>query len=201
MILYSSLDDPMDHAVRFVMKEKNVEATISYVTGDNLPEDLASLNPRGTILTLVDRQLSLYYPQVIVEYLDERYPYPPLMPVEPVARALNRQMRSRMKHDLYDVVGRLKDKNEIAAAAARKLFQDNLSVIASMLAQKPFFYSDELTLMDCVLAPMIWRLPSYGVKLPPTSQRNLTRYGRRIFERKSFRASLSEEEQELREIA
>ena len=79
MSLYSDATDPSSHAVRFVLAEKAINVEILNVFGDDKPEDLLELNPYNTILTLVDRELVLYEGQIIMEYLDERFPHPPLM--------------------------------------------------------------------------------------------------------------------------
>src|SRR5690606_15989388 len=87
MTLYSRPTCPWSHRTRFVLAEKGITVDIVDVEGDRLPEDLVDLNPYNTVPTLVDRDLVLYDSRVIIEYLDERFPHPPLMPVDPVARA------------------------------------------------------------------------------------------------------------------
>ena len=198
MSLYS---DPLDaecHAVRFVLSEKAINVEIQQVTGEERPEDLNDLNPYNTILTLVDRELVLYESQIIMEYLDERFPHPPLMPVDPVARASNRLYRYRIQRDIYGLLKTLEGEDASAVAAARKDLRDHLTVIAPVFAQKQFFMSDDYSLVDCYLAPVLWRLPHYQIKLP-VQAKPLRQYAERIFEREAFEASLSEPERELHE--
>ncbi len=197
MTLYCEALDPLGHGVRLVLAEKDVSVEVNYITHDDRPEDLHDLNPYGTLLTLVDRDLALYDPQIMMEYLDERFPHPPLMPVDPVARANNRQFRYRVVRDLYQWKDSLVGENEIAASSSRKTVRDTLTAIAPSFQHCQFFMSNEYSLVDCTLAPLLWRLPSYGIKLP-VHAKPLIRYGETIFERPAFKASLSEMERELR---
>ncbi len=198
MTLYSDPNEPLGHAVRIVLAEKDVNVDVSFVTAQTKPEDLNDLNPYGTVLTLIDRDLVIYEPQVMMEYLDERYPHPPLMPVDPVSRANNRQVRQRIMRDLYSLLAPLQGRNEIASANARKALRDNLTAIAPAFSQQPFFLSEEMSLVDCCLAPLLWRLNHYGVKLPQQA-RGLAQYAERMHARPAFRASLSAEERVLKE--
>ena len=197
MSLYSDPTDAASHAVRFVLAEKAINVEIHHVTTDNKPEDLNDLNPYGAILTLVDRELVLYEPQIIMEYLDERFPHPPLMPVDPVSRANNRLYRYRLQRDFYALVDDLEHGNKVASNAAKKFLRDHLSTLAPIFAQKTYFMSDDYSLVDCYLAPILWRLPAYGVRLPANAKA-LQKFADRIFEREAFTQSLTEAEYELR---
>ena len=197
MSLYSDPTDPSSHAVRFVLAEKAINVEIHHVTTDNKPEDLNDLNPYSAILTLVDRDLVLYEPQIIMEYLDERFPHPPLMPVDPVARASNRLYRYRVQRDFYALVDDVENGEKGVASAARKCLRDHLSTLAPIFAQKTYFMSDDYSLVDCYLAPILWRLPAYGVRLPAHAKA-LQKFADRIFEREAFAQSLTEAEYELR---
>lgn len=198
MTLYSDAVDPASHAVRFVLAEKAINVEIHTVTPDNRPEDLNDLNPYNTILTLVDRELVLYEPHIIMEYLDERFPHPPLMPVDPVARASNRLYRYRIKRDIYSLVPEIESSESARVDAARKSMRDHLTAVAPVFNQKPYFMSDDYSLTDCYLAPLIWRLPYYRVNLPRQAK-PLLDYAYRLFEREAFEASLSDAEREMGE--
>ena len=198
MTLYSDAVDPASHAVRFVLAEKAINVEIHTVTSDNRPEDLNDLNPYNTILTLVDRELVLYEAQIIMEYLDERFPHPPLMPVDPVARASNRLYRYRIKRDIFSLVPEIEGGDSSKADAARKSLRDHLTAVAPVFGQKPFFMSDDYSLADCYLAPLIWRLPYYRVNLPRQAK-PLLEYAQRLFDREAFEASLSDAEREMGE--
>ena len=198
MSLYSDPTDPASHAVRFVLAEKAINVEIHHVTMDTKPEDLNDLNPYSAILTLVDRELVLYEPQIIMEYLDERFPHPPLMPVDPVARANNRLYRYRLQRDFYALVDDVEHGDKGVSNAAKRSLRDHLSTLAPIFAQKTYFMSDDYSLVDCYLAPILWRLPAYGVRLPAQAKA-LQTFADRIFEREAFKQSLTEAEHELRD--
>lgn len=197
MTLYSGVDDPLSHRVRIVLAEKSITADIISVESNNLPEDLIDLNPYNTVPTLVDRDLVLYNSQIIMEYLDERYPHPPLMPVDPVSRARTKMMLYRIDADWYSVLDDINGKTGKQADKARKVIQDGLTLIAPIFAKKEYFMSDDFTLADVSLAPILWRLSHYGIKLPAQAKPVL-QYAKRLFERDSFQSSLTELEREIR---
>ncbi|MGI9229105.1 MAG: glutathione S-transferase N-terminal domain-containing protein [Gammaproteobacteria bacterium] len=200
MVVYSDATNPIDHSVRIVLAEKDINAEVHFVEPANVPRELSELNPYNTSLTLVDRDLVLYDAQIIMEYLDERYPHPPLMPVDPAARAANRLFRYRVERDAYSLLPAFSGNDEIAAASARKSMRDQMTAIAPAFAQMPYFMSEEYSLVDCWLAPLLWRLEYYGVKLPP-SAKPLSNYASKLFERNSFVQSLSDDERELKPVA
>ena len=198
MVLYSDRTGPLCHCVRLVLAEKDIDAEIKYIHEDTIPEELAELNPYSTVPTLVDRELTLYDVQIILEYLDERFPHPPLMPVDPMSRAVNRQLRFRIMRDLYNLAEKLDSENEIAAAGARRNLRTSLLAIDPAFSQMPYFMSEEYTLVDCFMAPLLWRLEAYGIRLP-ASARALRRYAESLFERDAFQSSMSEPEREMSE--
>ncbi len=198
MCLFSGADDIYSHRVRMVLAEKGINVEIVDVTDNDKPEDLLDLNPYADVPTLVDRDLALYGSQVIMEYLDERFPHPPLMPVDPVSRAKNRLMRYRLDRDLYSRVDIILSGSDKAATKARKEIRDNLTMIAPVFEQMPYFLSEDFSLSDCYLLPLLWRLPQLGVNLPKQAQ-PLLDYAEREFAREPFRNSLSEVEKEMRE--
>jgi len=198
MTLYSDASDPASHAVRFVLAEKAINVEIHTVTADERPEDLNDLNPYNTILTLVDRELVLYEAQIIMEYLDERFPHPPLMPVDPVARASNRLYRYRIKRDIFSLVSKIETGDGEVVDAARRNLRDHLTAVAPIFVQKAHFMADDYSLADCYLAPLLWRLPYYKVSLPRQAK-PILQYAERLFEREAFEASLSDVEREMGE--
>lgn len=198
MTFYSDALDAASHAVRFVLSEKAINVEVISVEGDELPEELNDLNPYGQVLTLVDRDLVLYEEQIIMEYLDERFPHPPLMPVDPVSRATNRLFRYRIREDIYSLANQMDaGLTGRQATAVRKDIKDHFTAIAPMFSQKPYFMSEEFSLVDAYLIPIIWRLPRYKIELPGQAK-PLLQYADRLFERDSFQASLSEQEREIR---
>ena len=196
MVLYSDRTGPLSHCVRLVLAEKDINTEVKYIHEDSIPEELAELNPYGTVPTMVDRELTLYDSQIILEYLDERFPHPPLMPVDPMSRAVNRQLRYRIMRDLYKLAEELDSENEIAAAGARRNLRNSLLAIDPAFSQMPYFMSEEYTLVDCCMAPLLWRLEAYGIRLP-AGARALRRYAESLFERDAFQSSMSEPEREM----
>lgn len=197
MTLYSGQDCPYSHRVRIVLAEKGVSVDILTVDEDNPPEELIELNPYQRVPTLVDRDLVLYESNIIMEYLDERFPHPPLLPVYPVARAKSRLIMFRIEHDWYELMNVILA-NDPSSDAARKELRENLISLAPVFANLPYFMSEEFSLVDCYLAALLWRLPVLGIELP-NSANAIKQYAKKLFQRESFQASLTETERELRE--
>ncbi len=198
MSLFSSAVCPQSHRVRVVLAEKGITVEIVEVDGSNKPEDLIDLNPYNTVPTLVDRELVLYDPRAIMEYLDERFPHPPLMPVDPVSRARTRLALFRIEQDWYELTRALESRGEKTASNARKQLRDSLTASAEVFAAKPFFLSDEFSLVDASILPILWRLEHFDIDLPRQAKPVLE-YAERLFARESFMASLSEAEREMRD--
>lgn len=198
MTLYSGSLCPYSHRVRIVLAEKGVSVDILNVDLDNPPEELIELNPYQSVPTLVDRDLVLYQSNIIMEYLDERFPHPPLLPVYPVARAKSRLMMFRIENDWYQLLNQLLNPESTNPDAARKELRDNLISLAPVFGSMPYFMSEEFSLIDCYLAPLLWRLPALDITLP--NQANaIKNYAKKLFQRESFQASLTEAERELRD--
>lgn len=198
MTLFSNPTDIFSHQVRIVLAEKGVSVEIEQVEMDDLPQDLIDLNPYHTVPTLIDRELTLYESRIIMEYLDERFPHPPLMPVYPVARGESRLMMHRVERDWYSLMRKIESRNVQEVTAARKQLREELLAIAPLFARTPFFMSEEFSLVDCYLAPLFWRLSHLGIDLTGSGAKELKEYMTRIFDRASFLASLTEAEREMR---
>jgi RNA polymerase-associated protein len=198
MTLFSNPTCPHSHRVRIVLAEKGISLDVVDVETTSLPEDLLDLNPYNSVPTLVDRDLVLYDSRVIAEYLDERFPHPPLMPVDPVSRARFRLALFHIERDWYSLVDDLERGDKRTANRARKNLRESLLSSAELFSVKPFFMSDEFSLVDCSIAPILWRLPRWEVDLPPSHGRAIIKYAELVFGRSSFRLSLTELEQEMR---
>lgn len=202
MLFYSDGNSQYSHRVRIVLAEKGVTVDVVDVDINDKPEDLADLNPYNTLPTLVDRDLVLYEPNIMMEYLDERFPHPPLFPVYPVARAQSRLWIHRIEKDWCALVDKLQSEqgSEQELEAARKELREGLVAIAPIFAEKPFFMSDEFTIVDCCVLPILWRLEELGIKLPDTKgTKPLLDYKKRLFEREAVLESLSEQEKEMQQ--
>jgi stringent starvation protein A len=196
MTLFSDPLCPYCHRVRMVLAEKGIAVDVVDVDAKHLPDEVIEVNPYGTVPTLVDRDLRLYDSRIIMEYLDERFPHPPLLPVDPVSRANARLFMYRVEQDWYGSMGRIFQGSQSEANAARKALRESLIASAPIFAAHPFFMSDEFSLVDCCVAPLLWRLPALGVQIPDQAKAVRT-YMTRIFAWESFRISLTEAEREL----
>ena len=197
MGLFSGNTCIRSHQVRFVLREKGITTDIQNVDGKKVPEDLIALNPYASIPTLTDRELVIYDSGVIIEYLDERYPHPPLMPVSPVDRAKIRLALVSLEADIVSTAieldAALGSRNE---NSLRKKLKSMLNASLDLFSSNIYFLNDELTVIDCVLAPILWRLEYFCISLGK-EQKAITDYMERVFSRETFQNSLSEDEEEM----
>ena len=201
MTLFSDPRDHYSHRVRMVLCEKGVSVDVVDVDPLQIPENLSEVNAYGTLPTLLDRELVLYKSTVIMEYLDERFPHPPLLPVYPVARAQCRLLMHRIELDWSKRVDVLMAGRgrETAMDKARKELRESLTAIAPVFADRSFFMSDEFTLVDCFVAPILWRLNALDLKMSARQLKPMQRYMNDMFERDTFQESLTEPEVDMRE--
>jgi len=200
MTFFSDSSSHYSHRVRIVLAEKGVTVDMIEADSAHPPAELADLNPYNSLPTLVDRDLVLYESKVMMEYLDERFPHPPLLPVYPVARAESRLYIHRIEKDWCALVDSiLTSRSENVVTKSTKELRESIMGIAPIFAEKPFFMSEEFTLVDCVIAPILWRLPALGVDIRSSKQsKPLLAYMDTLFNRESFQESLSEQEREMR---
>ena len=197
MTLYSGGLDIYSHMVRIVLAEKDLTAIdIVNVDPSNLPEELLEYNPYGTIPTLIDRELVLYEANIIMEFLDERFPHPPLMPVYPIARAKSRLMMFRIDNDWIKLMPTILKNKKPESDDARKALRDNLLTLIPVFDEMPFFLSEEFSLVDCYLSALLYRFPLLGITLP-SQAKSIKKYMERMFTRETFQLSLSEQEKEI----
>jgi len=196
MTLFSDPTNPYCHRVRIVLAEKSISVDIVDVCAQDLSDEVMDFNPYGTVPTLVDRDLRLYESRIIMEYLDERFPHPPLLPVDPVSRATSRLYMYRVERDWYILMDRILAGTEDEVATARKELRESLIATSPVFEAKPFFMNNEFSLVDCCVAPLLWRLPLLGIDLPARAQA-LSNYAKRIFTWPSFGKSLTEAEREM----
>lgn len=197
MTLYSNPNCAQSHRVRIVLGEKDLVFNVVDVDYSENNEDLVALNPNNSTPTFVDRNLVLYESRVIMEYLDERFPHPPLMPVDPVVRAKTRMVLHYIEKDLYGLLDDIKSTGEKKSSSAKEKLKDNLMLSLDFIQGKKFFLSDDFSIIDCSMAPILWRLPEYEIELPKTAK-PLLKYAERLFKRSSFLENLSEQEEEIR---
>lgn len=197
LTLFSGRNDLASHCARLVLAAKGVTYDLVVVDPAQPPEDLADLNPYQTVPTLVDRDLVLYDVNVIAEYLDERYPHPPLMPVDPLSRARVRLGVTRLQRDWFPFVETILTGTKSTSETARKRLREGLVASLPVFKASKFFLNTDMSLADCALAPLIWRLPALGVVMPKEAQVVLD-YGERIFRNPGFVRSMTDDEKALR---
>lgn len=200
MIFYSDPTSHYSHRVRIVLAEKGVSADIVDVDPSHPPQALSEANPYNSLPTLVDRELTLYETRVMMEYLDERFPHPPLLPVYPVARAESRLFMHRIEQDWCSLIESIQNsRSDNVVKRSTKELRESILAIAPIFAEKPFFMNDEFTLVDCCIAPILWRLPTLGIDIRASKQsKPLFTYMDALFRRESFLQSLTEQEREMR---
>lgn len=197
MTLFSDPSDYNSHRVRVVAKEKDIVIDIKEVDPAHLPEDVLLASPEGTLPALVERDLKLYDPLVMIEYLDERYPFPPLMPVDPQIRATARQTLNYIRREWEPAIQTIfssDDKKVIEKA--RKHLKEEIIKLTPAFQHKPYFMSDEYTVVDVTMSVIFWRLNAMEIDIPKT-HRAFHEYAKRMYMRESFRDSLTDLELEM----
>ena len=196
MILFSTANCIMSHCARLVVHEKGVPADIEFFDPNEPPEDLLEMNPNGNSPTFVERDLVLYDARIIMEYLDERFPHPALHQMDPVSRANARMLIKRIDQDWYPLLEEIQIHGDKKAAKAKKMLRESLMAAAPVFEANPYFMSEEYSLIDCAMAPFLWRLPSIGIDIASLGK-GITAYANRLFSRKAFQDSLTREEKDL----
>jgi RNA polymerase-associated protein len=196
MTLFTSPTCALSHCARLVLHEKGITADIEYFDPSEPPEDLLELNPTGESPTLIERDLVLYDSRIIMEYLDERFPHPPLHEMDPVSRANSRMIIKRIDQDWYQLLDEILNSGEKKSARAKKMLKESLIAAAPVFESQPYFMSEEYSLIDCAIAPLLWRLPSLGIDINSLGSA-ITVYANRLFSREAFQESLSEAEKEM----
>ena len=203
MALFS---DPSDHycqRVRIVMGEKGISSEIIDTDKNNINAEILEVSLYSSLPVLVDRDVALYDSVTLMEYLDERFPHPPLLPVYPVARANIRLYIKRIANDWCLLFDRLVDE-KLKPAEEKKLKTKLKSLIVAtnpIFKEKPFFMNEEFSLVDCCIAPILWRLPQVGIEIPSDAKNKpVNEYMKKVFTRKAFINSLTELEREIRSL-
>ena len=195
MTMFSDPECIHSHRVRLVLSEKGIKAEIESCDPNNKSDELVLINPNNSLPTLIDRDLVLYDARVVTEYLDERYPHPPFMPIDPVSRARTRLALFRIESDWYSFVPEF-EAGGVQADAARHQLAESLTASSDVFDALPYFLSEDFSILDATLAPLLWRLNHYGIVLPKAAA-PVTEYCKRIFARTGFQSSLTELEREL----
>ena len=201
MALFSDPLDHYSHRVRIVMCEKGVSSEIIDTDSTNLSSEILEVSPYAELPVLVDRDVCLYNSVILMEYLDERFPHPPLLPVYPVSRAHIRLFIKRIEKDWCVIFDELISGNakESKAKKLRTELKSQILGMSQILKEKPYFMSDEFSLVDCCIAPILWRLPLVDIELQKdTKTKPIYEYMQRVFTKSCFINSLSELERDIR---
>lgn len=204
MALYSDPNSHYSHRVRIVLQEKGLSTEIIDMTQENMHSDLLEINPNAEIPVLIDRDICLYDSLVLMEYLEERFPHPPLMPVYPVIKARSRLFILRIEQEWskdLDYLA-LNPKPGSKTQKSKKDLKSNILSASSIFNEHPYFMSEDFSLIDCCVAPILWRLPALGIDISKDKKaKPIYQYMERVFSRDSFKASISEVEQEMRDFS
>jgi len=197
MQLYSGTTCPFSHRCRFVLYEKGMDFQVIDVDMYHKPEEIAVMNPYNRLPVLVERDLVLYESNIINEYIDERFPHPQLMPPDPVARARARLMLFNLELELFSQIEALESGKERLAERARQQVSERLVELAPNLARTRYMLGEEFSMLDVAIAPLLWRLDHYSVRLPKSAA-PLMKYAERIFSRPAFIEALTPAEKVMR---
>ncbi len=197
MTLYSTVTCPYSHRCRIVLHEKDMDFQVIDVDPNNKPEDLAVMSPYGKAPILVERDLILYESNIINEYVDDRFPHPQLMPADPVMRARARLLLYRFENELFCHIDAIEGTDQKKADKARAEVADNLTVISPIFEKQKFMLGDEFSMLDVAIAPLLWRLEHYRIRLPKQAA-PLLKFSERLFSRPLFIDALSASEKVMR---
>jgi RNA polymerase-associated protein len=190
--------DPLDiksHVVRMLIAYKNIQVEMIPVTQD-LPDALLEVNAYGSTPTWVDREAIVYDVRTLFEYLEERYPAPSLLPPVPSMRAQIRMLAYRIEKDWITRLKQLSLREKGETRPIEIALAESLTGIAHTFEKFPYLMSDTMTLADCLMAALLWRLPSLGVILPKPAL-PLVKYAQRMFSQPFFQESLTPQERAL----
>jgi stringent starvation protein A len=200
IVLYSSATDPFSHRSRFVLFEKGMDFEIKDVDMYNKPDEIDQMNHYGEVPILVERDLILYESNIINEYIDERFPHPQLMPVDPITRSKVRLGLLNFDRELYFYVKILESRNDVdekTKERARLHIRDQLTTLAPMFLKNKYFMGEEFSMLDIAIAPLLWRLTYYKIELPKMAA-PLAKYAERLFARPGFIECLTPSEKVMR---
>ena len=198
MLLHTDVNSISSHSLRIMLRDKDVECDMRYVNSDERREELFELNPYGETPVLIDREMVLYEFYPVVEYLDERFPHPPLLPADPIGRGKARLTIARMQRDWMQGVDQAIANDESISEELKQSISDGLTALSPLFNHQPYFTGEEYTLVDVMIAPLLWRLKALGIQLPEKA-RPILDYADRLFAREQFELSLSQQEMELGE--
>ncbi|AKO63992.1 stringent starvation protein A [Methylophilales bacterium MBRSG12] len=197
MKLYSHSTNPLSHRCRIVLFEKGMDFEVIDVDMDNKPDELTTLSPYVDSPVLIERNLVLTDPNIINEYIDERFPHPQLMPPDPIMRARARLFLKDFENQLFIHMTDLEGADAAKKNKAIKNITEGLLQLVPILNKQPYLLYDEYSMLDVAMAPLLWRLDHYGIKLP-SSAKPLMKYADSLFNRPLFDEAMTPAEKAMR---
>ena len=197
MKLYSNSTDPFSHRCRIVLFEKGMDFEVIDVDLTDQSEDLSILSPYSDSPVLVERDLVLTDANIINEYIDERFPHPQLMPPDPVMRARARLFLKDFENELFVHMIDMDSSDQSKKIAAKKIITETLIKLTPILSKQPYLLHDEYSMLDVAIAPLLWRLDHYEIKLPNQSS-SILKYADKLFKRPLFEEAMSPTEKAMR---
>lgn len=197
MKLYSHSTDPLSHRCRIVLFEKGMDFEVIDVDMDNKPEELTTLSPYVDSPVLIERNLVLTDPNIINEYIDERFPHPQLMPPDPIMRARARLYLKDFENQLFIHMSDVEGTDTSKRNKAIKTITEGLLQLVPILNKQPYLLYDDYSMLDVAMAPLLWRLDHYGIKLP-VSAKPVMKYADSLFNRPLFDEAMTPAEKAMR---
>lgn len=191
MILYTNgFNDPYSHVVKIALAEKCLDFEEKLIK-DNA-KTLKKLNPYCYTPTFIDRDLVLYKADIITEYIDERFPHPPLMPVNPILKGKTRLLIYRINKDWFKTLNYILNL-KYSLLENLEEYKKNLLVQIEgaklLFKEMPYFLSESFSLIDCWVSTLLWYLQEIDKDFLE-KEKIIYDYSRKIFARRSFQKVL-----------
>ena len=197
LTLFSHLDCPRSHSIRLVLAIKGLPHDLVYVDPANPPSDLKAAVPSVALPTLMERDVVLYEARIIAEYVDERFPHPPLLPNDPLGRARARLTAHRIDREWLCVLDWARQTQPAASALkAREQLRAALAEAEPLFRVAKYFLSADICMADCLVLPLLYRLPSIGIPLRSLGA-GVEAYAHKLFPTLLFQRTLSDPERAL----
>lgn len=206
---------PFSHRVRIVLHFKDMEFKIIDVNINLSRQDLMLLNPYNETPVLVDdidknnkkKDLVLVSPDIMCEYIDDRFPHPVMSPYEPAEKARLRMMINHCDREIFSAV-KVIDKNiksketrtkKDIEKAKKKVIAGLDDLSGAFMANKKvqYIFGNSFTLLDATVLPLLWRLNHYEIDIK-SSWSGMLRYAETLFDTAEFKASLTATERGMR---
>lgn len=162
MELYHSLNDPESIRAVYMVHEKDIPCRL-ILSDFNKAKAQSNSNVSNGQLTLRDNNLVISDSDVIVEYLDDKHPYPPLMPLDPPGRARCRLLLKYFREHWFDLYAKL----DVGDKIAKKSFSQELLHFDQWLSGSGgWLFGKDISIADCTTFPFLFKFSRWGIKIP-----------------------------------